>query len=251
MAYLQECLIAFGQLADDAGLEVNLQVGEPWWWVNPPTQKPCFYDMPTRNAFHAAYPALYMVDFGTVLEADLETGSPYDEMRAFLKLSLGNSVLGCRDAIKAALPNAKVTALVFLPTIDDPDMGIMRDINLPNEQYKYPSLDFIMTEAYDWIIANDMLSTYKAMDYPLYTLNYPPDKIQYLAGCVFPEQPVEQRKLIWARTFGNMQNNLLFNIAKQHIWAYPQVMMDSMTIVAQNDLIWCVVNGEAIQSVRI
>ncbi|MBD0209152.1 hypothetical protein IAF39_11620, partial [Acinetobacter baumannii] len=38
------------------------------------------------------------------------------------------------------------------------------------------------------------------------------------------------RTPIWQRIFGDMKNNVSLGLMKQFIWAYPQVMFDSITI---------------------
>lgn len=74
---------------------------------------------------------------------------------------------------------------------------------------------------------------------PVQELNYPADKTAYLAGFV-PDASIAHlygfdrtkpyQTPIWQRIFGDMENNDVLGLLKQFIWAYPQIMSDSITI---------------------
>jgi hypothetical protein len=114
------------------------------------------------------------------------------------------------------------------------------DINFPSEHYAYPNFDYLMTEAYDWILEARLGLAHQAVaEIPSQDLNYPADKVAYLAGFV-PDSSIAHlygfdknkpyRTPIWQRVFGDMQNNNPLGLMKQLIWAYPQIMQDSVTI---------------------
>lgn len=239
MNYLRQVFVEFATIANTAGLAIYMQIGEPWWWFNG-DGKPCIYDNQTKLDFNAAT-GLSMADFGTINST--QTGAPYDQMKTFLRDRLGESVQSCRTAVRNAFPSAKVCVLFFLPSILDDSVGIMKTINYPQTQYSFPNFDFMMTEVYDWIITAQLDKSYEAMERPIYELGYHKDDVQYLAG--FVPDPVlaplyglsgdSYKHEIWQRIFGNMKNNARYGIRKQHIWAYPQVMSDSITIVDQLD----------------
>ncbi|QHB72931.1 hypothetical protein [Stenotrophomonas sp. 364] len=239
-AWLHRVFLSFTALADAAGLDLYVQVGEPWWWWNGDSRRPCVYDYPTRLAFNAAT-GLYAPEFPTI-DADL-TGTPYDEFKAFLRDALGNSVLAIRDAVKAVHPHAQVTTLFFLPSILTPKVGIMQTINYPATHYAWPNLDFFMTEAYDWLITAQVYLAETAITRPMAELGYPADKIHYLGGFV-PDAnmaallgfnpTLTYRQEIWQRIFGNLWNNAEFTGLTQHIWSYPQLMADSITYLPED-----------------
>jgi hypothetical protein len=243
MNWLKQAAVEFATIMNAAGQPVKMQVGEPWWWYQPSTLKPCIYDNDTRIKFNVAT-GLFMADFGTINST--LTGAPYDQMKTFCRDLLGDSVLAIRTAVRAAFPTAQVSALVFLPTIIG--YGIMETINLPNTKYHSANLDFFQTEAYDWIINNRMDLTPQAMTYPITTLGYAANKVEYLAGFV-PSSDSQasptsgttgtydeaSKKLLWKRIVGNIKNNIdNYGPARQYIWAYTLAMRDSMTFINNN-----------------
>ncbi len=78
LAYLHKVFIEFADTMVAGGCNVNMQIGEPWWWYNTDTNLPCVYDYPTKLAFNADT-GLYAPDLGTIYEAMNKTGTPYDE----------------------------------------------------------------------------------------------------------------------------------------------------------------------------
>lgn len=242
MTWMKKAFVEFSAIADAAGLDVIMQVGEPWWWWNGSTSKPCIYDYQTRLAFNAAT-GLFAPEFPTITST--LTGTPYDEYKQFLSRTLGESVLSMCSAVKAVYPNAKTTTLFFLPSIITPDVGIMQEINYPKVQYSQANLDFFMTEAYDWLITAQVLRAEDSLKLPINDLGYSADRLQYLAGFV-PDASMAEllkfdpngpyRQEIWQRIFGNMRNNLAYTGLRQYVWSYPQVMHDSITYLNEDNL---------------
>lgn len=238
-AYLHKAFIEFADTMAVGGCEVNMQIGEPWWWYNQGTDLPCIYDYPTKLAFNADT-GLYAPNLGTIYEAMNKTGTPYDEFKSWLRNKLGQTCQDIRTVVKAKYPQAKVCPLIFFPTIRTPIETLVTDINYPREHYSYPNFDYLMTEAYDWILEARLGLAHQAVaEIPTQDLNYPEDKVAYLAGFV-PDSSIAHlygfdaskayRTPIWQRVFGDMQNNQPLGLMKQFIWAYPQVMADSVTI---------------------
>ncbi|UUM26370.1 phage capsid protein [Acinetobacter colistiniresistens] len=239
LAYLHKAFIEFADTMAVGGCPVNMQIGEPWWWYNQGTDLPCVYDYPTKLAFNADT-GLYAPDLGTIYDAVHKTGTPYDEFKAWLRNKLGQTCRDIRTVIKTKYPQAKVCPLIFFPTIRTPIETLATDINYPSEHYSYPNFDYIMTEAYDWILEARLGLAHQAVsEIPTLDLHYPVDKVAYLAGFV-PDSSIAHlygfdktkayRTPIWQRVFGDMQNNNALGLMKQFIWAYPQVMQDSVTI---------------------
>jgi hypothetical protein len=239
LAYLHKAFKEFAATMVTGGCEVNMQIGEPWWWFNTATNLPCVYDYQTRLAFNADT-GLYAPDLGTIYEAINKTGTPYDEFKTWLRNKLGQTCRDIRTMIKQIYPSAKVCPLIFFPSIRTHNESLATYINYPSEHYKYPNFDYIMTEAYDWILEGRLDLTKQAVnEIPLEELDYPADKVAYLVGFV-PDSAIaylygfddtkEYRPPIWQRILGDKVNNNDVGVMKQLVWAYPQVMFDSMTI---------------------
>lgn len=239
LAYLHKVFIEFADTMVTGGCDVNMQIGEPWWWYNTDTNLPCVYDYPTKLAFNADT-GLYAPDLGTIYEAMNKTGTPYDEFKTWLRNKLGQTCQDIRTAIKAKYANAQVCPLIFFPSIRSPIQTLATYINYPSEHYSYPHFDYIMTEAYDWLLEAKLDLAHQAVSQiPTQDLGYPVNKVAYLSGFV-PDASISYiygfdknkpyRTPIWQRIFGDMKNNLSLGLMKQFIWAYPQVMFDSITI---------------------
>ncbi|OTK43954.1 phage capsid protein [Acinetobacter baumannii] len=239
LAYLHKVFIEFADTMVAGGCNVNMQIGEPWWWYNTDTNLPCVYDYPTKLAFNADT-GLYAPDLGTIYEAMNKTGTPYDEFKTWLRNKLGQTCQNIRAAIKAKYANAQVCPLIFFPSIRSPIQTLATYINYPSQHYSYPNFDYIMTEAYDWLLEAKLDLAHQAVSQiPTQDLGYPANKVAYLSGFV-PDASIAYiyrfdknkpyRTPIWQRIFGDMKNNVSLGLMKQFIWAYPQVMFDSITI---------------------
>ncbi|MFJ0259296.1 phage capsid protein [Acinetobacter baumannii] len=239
LAYLHKVFIEFADTMVAGGCNVNMQIGEPWWWYNTDTNLPCVYDYPTKLAFNADT-GLYAPDLGTIYEAMNKTGTPYDEFKTWLRNKLGQTCQNIRAAIKAKYANAKVCPLIFFPSIRSPIQTLATYINYPSQHYSYPNFDYMMTEAYDWLLEAKLDLAHQAVSQiPTQDLGYPANKVAYLSGFV-PDASIgyiygfdknkPYRTPIWQRIFGDMKNNVSLGLMKQFIWAYPQVMFDSITI---------------------
>ncbi|MCU4331611.1 phage capsid protein [Acinetobacter pittii] len=239
LAYLHKVFIEFADAMVVGGCDVNMQIGEPWWWYNTDTNLPCVYDYPTKLAFNADT-GLYAPDLGTIYEAMNKTGTPYDEFKTWLRNKLGQTCQNIRTVIKAKYSSAKVSPLIFFPSIQSPIQTLATYINYPSQHYSYPNFDYMMTEAYDWLLEARLDLAHQAVSQiPIQGLGYPANKVIYLSGFV-PDASIAYiygfdktkpyRTPIWQRIFGDMKNNVSLGLMKQFIWAYPQVMFDSITI---------------------
>ncbi|MDH0032081.1 MULTISPECIES: phage capsid protein [unclassified Acinetobacter] len=239
LAYLHKAFVEFADTMVVGGCEVNMQIGEPWWWYNQGTNLPCVYDFPTKLAFNADT-GLYAPDLGTIYDAMNKVGTPYDEFKIWLRNRLGQTCREIRTVLKAKYPDAKICPLIFFPTIRTQIETLASYINYPSEHYSYPNFDYMMTEAYDWLLEARLDLAHQAVaEISTQELNYPADKVAYLSGFV-PDSSIAHlygfdpnkpyRTPIWQRIFGDLKNNDSLGLMKQLIWAYPQVMQDSVTI---------------------
>ena len=243
MDYLQGVINKVSAVAVANGQDIIVQIGEPWWWYNTATNLPCIYDYPTKLAFNQET-GLYALDIGTVY--DYNTGTPYDEYMAFLSKTLGLRVTKFATDTKQAYPGAIVTLLPFLPSIIG--NGMMENINFPKDYYIPETFDIYCSECYDWLIKGEMTKSFEAITIPNTELGFSYDKIHYLAGFV-PDETLaplygfdpdsNYRPYLWKMIMGNVVlNNQKFPGLHQYIWAYPQVMHDSITVLNTNSQIF-------------
>lgn len=246
LAYLDKAYIEFANTLYNNDCQVIMQIGEPWHWFNVATLNPCVYDYATRLAFHNDT-GLYAPNFGTIIEAVSKTGTPYDEFKSWLRDKLGNTCKNIRTLLKNEFgEEALVCPLLFFPSIKTHTVSLATYINYPVEHYKFPNFDFLMTEAYDWVIEQPPrldLSKTAVNQIPLLELGYPKEQVYYLSGFV-PDKMIahiynfdyktDYRVPVWQRIFGDVKNNKEVGINKQLLWAYPQVMFDSISIIGED-----------------
>lgn len=235
MQYIQSVINKIAATCEQVNQVVIIQIGEPWWWYNTATNLPCVYDYTTKVRFNEET-GLYAQDMGTIY--DFKTGTPYDEYVDFLRQCLGERVVKFGADLKNSYPNAKITLLPFLPSIIG--NGIMEKINLPSGSYTPENFDFYCSECYDWLLQGKMEKSFQAITIPRDVLKFKEDKIHYLAGFV-PDEGLaplygfdpnsNYREYLWKMIIGNIVlNEFKFPGIYQYIWAYPQVMHDSITV---------------------
>lgn len=237
MTYLNNVFLGFASFMAASGQQVRMQVGEPWWWWNTDTRKPCIYDFPTKTAYYNET-GLFAPDIGLIDDTLTPEGQAYVD---WVRDALGQACLNTRDIVKQAYPTAEMTVLFFLPSILDARVGVMQQINYPKAHYQSPNWDFMMTESYDWIIEGDMIQAELGMTVPINDLGYAPDKVEYLAGFVpdaalaaninFEVLDPRYANELWSRVDGSMRTNESYAPARQYIWAYPQVVRDNYEVV--------------------
>ena len=242
MKWLQDVFIEFAQILNNEGLVPHMQVGEPWWWINA-DGKPCIYDYPTRVKFNAET-GLYAPRIANRM-SDI-SGATEQAYVKFLRKELGNSVLAVRTAVRQVYPKAQVSTLFFLPSILGENSGIASTINYPVEQYRYPNLDFIQTETYDWLVVGEFDKALRGFTSAIDELGYPPHLVHYLAGftpdnflgkLINPSYSLERDgPKVWQAIIGNAYLGKEYNVAKQYIWAYNQVVRDGLVVLPQDFL---------------
>lgn len=247
MNYLGDVFVDFSNIMVAGGMSVTMQVGEPWWWWNVGTQKPCIYDNDTLVKFNSDT-GLFAPTIDTIYDLtglDLENTGPLDVANDTLQQSfvkwlrdeLGQSTLYIKDRVKAIHPTAEMAVLLFVPSLFNDDVGFISLMNFPQAEFSSPNWDFFMTEAYDDVIKGKMQAAERAMTIPLNILNYPASKVEYLAGFVPNQELAEAFNWtildskytgeLWSKITGNLALNEKFNISRQYIWAYTQVAEDN------------------------
>lgn len=246
MDYLEEVFLQFASLMNGR-CPIRLQIGEPWWWWNTTNRKPCFYDYPNKVKFNAWSAArgdaggggYFAPDFTSV--DDIDTDPAKVAFKEYLQERLGLSTTGIKTAVNAVYPTAEISLLFFLPTILSPFAGMMQTVNYPIDYYKSPNFDTFVWEAYDQFWGGEinqiMIWAQQLKD----DLNYPDNKIEYLAGFV-PDASLasafgyvvlddKYKAELWGRIMGitrRLKNE--FATTRQAIWAHPQVVQTALVV---------------------
>ena len=147
MDYLKAVAAAFVGIAVEAGLAVQFQVGEPWWWVLP-DGRPCLYD---ANAVAAIDPAAVPTVRASLTDAQKAT---LDRAGALLAASTA----ALAGSVKAIAPGAVTHLLTYLPTVLDPAAPELKRANLP-VGWASPAFDVLQLEDYDWCAAGNTGAT--------------------------------------------------------------------------------------------
>ncbi|WP_416909315.1 MAG: TIGR02217 family protein [Polymorphobacter sp.] len=222
MSWLQAVAVAFIGLAADAGVSLNFQIGEPWWWVGP-DKRPCFYDPATV--------ALYLADTGLVAPpiADIRAVSIAAE-RDFLDWCgalLGTATLDLRDAVKLAFPGAQVLLLFYAPQVLEAAAPELIRANLPLA-WASPAFDVLQLEDYDFVTLGDFAGQRRGRAAVTERLGYPLAKQHYFSG--FANVRADWLPIAEA-AFAAMARG----VPETFVWAWPQVARDGFTVFAAGD----------------
>ncbi|OAN64843.1 DUF2460 domain-containing protein [Sphingomonas sp. TDK1] len=207
MAYLRAVALAFVGIAQAAGLAVQFQIGEPWWWVLA-DGRICLHDAAAKAALGNPAPQNLR---GTVDTAVLDAAG----------VLLAGSTWALRDAVRAAAPGAKVLLLAYLPTVLDPAMPEAARANLPLG-WASPAFDVLQLEDYDWAAAGNAAASERAVAAAQARLGYPAARQHYLAGFVLRGEDKAQWRAI-AEAAGAARQR---GVAATYLWALPQVARD-------------------------
>ncbi|WP_066727133.1 DUF2460 domain-containing protein [Sphingomonas pituitosa] len=210
MAYLRAVAVAFVGLAQAAGLEVKVQIGEPWWWVTADGRL-CIHDAAAQALL--GNPAAQNLK-GAVNTAVLDAAGGL----------LAASTLALRYAVQAAAPGAQLLLLTYLPTVLDPAMPEAKRVNLPLG-WAAPAFDVLQLEDYDWAAAGNAAASERAVAAAEARLGYPAARQHYLAGFVLRgEDRIQWRAIAEAAERGRARG-----VAATYVWALPQVARDGFT----------------------
>ncbi|MCC7393832.1 MAG: DUF2460 domain-containing protein [Sphingomonadaceae bacterium] len=219
MGYLAHVLRALVAVQVAAGLPVKIQLGEPWWWVNPGRQL-CAYDAATGAALGSL----------SVPIADL-AGVQGAGACAMLD-GLGNILAGASAALMAAVRDEAATLasgaaqthiLLYLPTILDAEMPDLRRANLP-PAWAAPAFDVLQSEDYDWVTAGQKGRS-AAGRAAISALNYPASARHHLVGFVRDAAD----KMQWREIADAAAASRAAGDAATFVWALPHVARDGFT----------------------
>ena len=200
--YLKTCKNCL-DISQSVGFTPILQLGEPWWWwqefipgdVKTPMEgrPPCFYDEYTKIKFKSDMG----YDLPLFSSSDINT-TTYRSVLEWLRDRLGD-FSNYIKSIAESYSGGEYTILLFPPSVIDTNRApeAIRIVNFPKDNWKYPNLDFIQIEDYDWVIQendNHQLIYSFAQDY----LGYPVSQIEYFSGFCWINyliQKTEQSKM--------------------------------------------------------
>jgi uncharacterized protein (TIGR02217 family) len=211
-----------GELAGisvEFGLEPQVQIGEPWWWVMPDGAI-CLYDEAAKSAFS-----------GNPVEIP-DVRSPMSaEQLALLDQAgelLSQSTASIRDAVKIAAPAAKTLVLAYLPTVLDPAAPELKRANLPLG-WARPAFDVLQLADYEWVTAGRTNRRGAAYAEVEQRLGYGRDEQNYFAGFVADAS----ERASWRDIISAAEEARSRGVAEVFLWALPQVIRDGLIIFGE------------------
>lgn len=223
IAFLKSVAGQLVALSVQAGLQPQVQIGEPWWWVTP-TGAICLYDEAAKAALGGS-PA-EIADVRGALTA--EQVQLLEQAGALLAAS--TSVIA--DAVKAAATDAKVLLLAYLPTVLDPAAPELKRANLP-VGWARPAFDVLQVEDYEWVTGGRSGLRAAAYAEVAARLGYPASEQHYLSGFVADaEDRAQWRSIVDAALEAKARG-----CGESFLWALPQVLRDGLTIFGEEQAV--------------
>jgi uncharacterized protein (TIGR02217 family) len=215
IAFLGNVAAELVQLSADGGLEPQIQVGEPWWWVTQDHQI-CLYDDAAKAALGGS-----PINLG-----DVRGGKTPQEI-ALLDVAgalLAQSTAAIVAAARAQQPTTSTHLLIYLPGPLDPTSPEVRRANLP-VGWVDPAFDVLQLEDYEWVTGGRATLRDAAYAATASRLGYPPDRQHYLSGFAVAGASDQ-----WTAILAAAREAQQRGIAETFIWALPQVVRDGLTL---------------------
>jgi uncharacterized protein (TIGR02217 family) len=223
ISFLQSVAAQLVGVAVEAGLQPQVQIGEPWWWVTHGGAI-CLYDDEAKAALGGNPVPINNVRTNLTTAQRQLLDDAGDLLSA--------STAGIAAAAKAASASAKTLLLVYLPSVLDPAAPEVRRANLPLG-WARPAFDVLQTEDYEWVTSGRSSLRSAAYAQVDARLGYPRSEQHYLSGFVADAEDRQQWRAILdaageARTRG---------CAEVFLWALPQVLRDGLTIFGEEQAV--------------
>jgi len=217
MEYLRAIAGEIVRLIEAAGLPVQFQIGEPWWWTTA-DGRIALYDAAARALFGGDPP-----EIGDLRQPlDPEQLALLDQAGA----ALAASTEALRDAVRAAASGpAEVLLLLFTPTALDPAMPELARALVP-QGWAWPAYDRLQLEDYDWLTAGAEARRRAGYAMMQQRLGYPLARQDYLAGFVLNAGDADP---YWRRIDAGVEEAATRGVARRFVWALPQVCRDGFT----------------------
>lgn len=216
MGYLQEVAQAFVGIAQDAGLAVRFQIGEPWWWVMPDGRL-CIHDDAAKAML------------GDPAEQNVRE-EPDTEVLDAAGALLAASTTALSEAVRDVAPDAELLLLAYLPTVLDRDAPDLMRANLP-VGWAWPAFDVLQLEDYDWAGAGNAVASARGVALAEARLGYPVERQHYFAGFVLEPEDAQQ----WRGIADAAEAARGRGVAATFIWALPQVIRDGFVTFDQEE----------------
>ncbi len=217
IGFLKNVMTDLTSISQAAGLQAQVQIGEPWWWVQP-SGAICLYDDAAKTALGGDPPEIADV------RASL-SGAQIDLLDAAGAV-LASSTAALAGAVKVL--GARTLLLTYLPTVLDPSAPELRRANLPAAWAK-PAFDVLQLEDYDWVIGDHRGLRGAAYADVETRLGYAPVDQHYFSGFVAtPDQAGSWRNIIDAALDAQARG-----VAEVFLWALPQVLRDGATLFGE------------------
>src|SRR5690606_33326990 len=208
--------------ANEAGLPVDFQVGEPWWWSGLGAERrPCVYDAATVAAYTAETGK--PVPERHLLVTEIPNAAQEDFLD-WLGSKLGEATLMLRDAVKAEHPSATVALLFYTPQVIDTGAPMLERVNMPTE-WAHPAFDVFQVEDYDHVTDENWGAHERGIALVDARFGYPRAHQHYFGGFVL--LPEDRRQ--WRAIARSIEDGRAKNYAEVFVWALPQVMRDGLT----------------------
>ena len=219
ITFLGSVAVALAQISQEFGLEPQIQIGEPWWWVTP-SGAICLYDDAARSAFGGSPEEI--ADVRAQLTS--EQVALLDEAGSLLAAST-SAICG---AVQAAVPEIRVLLLAYLPSLLDESAPELKRANLPVDWAK-PAFDALQLEDYEWVTQGRTARRAAAYAEAEARLGYAPGEQHYLSG--FVASPAERDS--WGDIISAALEAQARGVAEVFLWALPQVLRDGLTIFGE------------------
>lgn len=220
IGYLSDVAVQLAQLSVDAGLEPMIQIGEPWWWVNPADHALCAYDDATKAVLGGS----------PVVIDDVRAPMSAEQLALLDQLGelLAGSTTALTNSVKAAVPAVKTLLLAYLPTVLDPEAPELARANLP-VGWARPAFDVLQLEDYDWVTTGQVTRRAAAYEAVNQRLSYPASEQHYLSGFVLnASERAQWRDIVDAAVEAQERG-----IGEVFLWALPQVLRDGLTLFGE------------------
>jgi uncharacterized protein (TIGR02217 family) len=223
IAFLGRVAADLAAISVEFGLEPQVQIGEPWWWVTPEGSL-CLYDEAAKAAL-GGEPAEISDVRSPMTAEQLALLDHAGELLAGSTRSIG-------EAVRAAVPGAKLLALIYLPTVFDPKSPELKRANMPPGWVK-PAFDVLQLEDYEWVTGGRTSVRRAAYAEVEERLGYGPADQHYLSGFVADAGARDSWRDIVAAAVDAEGRH----VAEVFIWALPQVVRDGVTFFGDNPVI--------------
>jgi uncharacterized protein (TIGR02217 family) len=223
IGFLQAVAAELVEIALEAGLEPQVQIGEPWWWVTHDGAI-CLYDDATKGALGGN-----PIEIADVREALTAAQTALLDQAGTL---LASSTGAIAASIKAASASAKTLLLVYLPSVLNPLAPEVRRANMPLG-WARPAFDVLQTEDYEWVTAGRSGLRRAAYSTADDRLGYPREEQHYLSGFVADAGDRQQ----WRAILDAALEARARGCAEVFLWALPQVLRDGLTIFGEEQAV--------------